>query len=108
MGKRKYLILSFALVILALANHLVGTAYCSKSTLFLARSYTVAESEKAEAKMKHEEFLRRGLIFGYLGLGLAVLSLIFWLGAEGYREGPWRVLFPLLLGFYLLLQFVMV
>ncbi|MHC4616518.1 MAG: hypothetical protein ACYTEQ_02060 [Planctomycetota bacterium] len=108
MDKRKYLILSFALVILALANHLVGTAYCIKSTHFLAMSATVAESEKSQAKMKHEEFLRKGLIFGYLGLGLAVLSFIFWIGAEGYREGPWRVLFPILLGFYLLLQFVMV
>ncbi|HUW17869.1 MAG TPA: hypothetical protein VMW16_01040 [Sedimentisphaerales bacterium] len=108
MAKRKYLILFLVLVICALGSDLVSKGCCAKSTYFLARSATVAESEKAQAKMKHEELLRKGLIFGYLGLGLAVLSFIFWVGAEGYREAPWRVLLPLLLGFYLLLQFVMV
>ena len=108
MGKRKYFILSLLLVICALCSDFASKGQFSKSTILLGRSFTMSEADKIQAKIESDKLSHKGSIFHYLGIGLAVLSFLFWIASEVRREPTWRLILPVLLGLYLLVQFIMV
>jgi len=109
MGKRKYFILSLLLVVCALCSDSASKAYFSKSNVLLAKSLlSISQADKEQAKIQRDEFTRKGHIFGYIGIVLASLSFAFWIASEVRHEPTWRLILPVLLCLYLLLQFVMV
>jgi len=108
MGKRKCFIISLLLVIGALASNSVSERYLSKSTMLLARSLTIPEPDKTETKVQSDKFSHKSSIFYYSGLGLAILSLALWIVSEVRREPAWRLIIPILLCLYLVLQFIVV
>jgi len=108
MGKRKYFILSLLFVICALFCDFASKACFSKSSYFLAKSLTVPEADKAQAKVQHDIFFHRGHFFLYVGVGLAVLSFTFWIVSEVRHEPTWRLILPALLIMYVLVHITMV
>jgi len=108
MGKRKYFIISLLLVICALCSDFASKACFSKSTFLLAKSSSTPETNKTQAKIESDKFLHRGTIFHRVGVGLAILSFLFWIVSEARRESIWRLIPLGLLIFYLFLQFMMV
>ncbi|MHC4707192.1 MAG: hypothetical protein ACYS8I_08915, partial [Planctomycetota bacterium] len=81
MGKQLCFILSLLLVIGALASHSASQAYLSESTMLHAKSLTVEEPSKTEAKTKSDGFSHKGSILYYLGLGLATSGLVLWIAS---------------------------
>jgi hypothetical protein len=52
----------------------------------------ISETDKAQAKAKTDEFSRKGTIFWYLGMSLAVLGLLSWIVSEFRNEPAWRLI----------------
>lgn len=76
--------------------------------MLLAESLTMPEADKAQAKVQHDKFFRKGHIFLYVGAGLAVLSFAFWIASEVRHEPTWRLILPTLLIMYVLVYLTMV
>jgi cytochrome b subunit of formate dehydrogenase len=110
MGKRKYFTLSLFLVICALCSDFVSKGCFSKSACLSAKSVgvNISETDKAQAKGKSNEFSRKGTIFWYLGMSLAVLGLLSWIVSEFRNEPAWRLIPIGLFALYAFLQLMLV
>ena len=110
MGERQYFILSLFLVICALCSDFVSKGCFSKSANLFAKSVRVniSETDKAQAKVKSDEFSRKGTIFWYLGMSLVVLSLLSWIVSKFRNEPAWRLIPLGLFVFYSFLQLMLV
>ncbi|MHC4149909.1 MAG: hypothetical protein ACYS18_12200 [Planctomycetota bacterium] len=110
MGKRKYFILSLLLLICALCSDFVSKRCFSKSANLFAKSVRVniSDTDKTEAKVKSDEFSRKGTIFWYLGMSLAVLGLLSWIVSEFRNEPAWRLIPIGLFVLYAFLQLMLV
>lgn len=110
MGKRKYFILSLLLIICALCSDFVSKGCFSKSANLFAKSVSVntSETHKARAKARSDEFSRKGTIFWYLGMSLAVLGLLSCIVSKFRNEPAWRLIPLGLFVFYSFLQVMLV
>ncbi len=108
MYKRKYFILSLLLVICALFSEAASEAYYSKSTYQLARSLTMSEAARINAKIESDESLSKGTIFQNVGFAFAALSFLSLIISKIRHEPAVHLILLLLLCLYALLLLVMV
>jgi hypothetical protein len=108
MRKRKCFIISLLLIISAICFDYVAKGYFSRTVVVLAKSFSISQADKAQARAENSELLRKGHIFQYFGVAFAILGFLFWLVSEFRREPVWRTIPFVLLVFCFLLQLIMV
>lgn len=108
MGKRKCFIVSLLFVICAIFCDFASKTCFSRSALLLAKSLTLPEADRAQARIQHDKVSHKGHIFLYVGVGLAILSFVFWIASEVRHEPVWRLILPTLLIMYVLVYLMMV
>jgi hypothetical protein len=108
MRKRKWFIISLLLAISAICFDSIAKGYSSRSVVVLAKSFSVSQADKAQARAENSELLHKGHIFQYFGVAFAILGFLFWLVSEFRREPVWRMIPFVLLVFYFLLQLIIV
>ena len=103
--------MSLILAVCALCSESISKSYFSRSIQNLAEQLTVgekiSEADKTESNVKRQEFIHKGEIFRFFGMGLAALSLLLWI-ASGYQRNAlvWRYIPFIILVLYLFLWFM--
>jgi hypothetical protein len=99
---------SLALAIVAVGLHLTALGQFSRGAQTIARAVTLSESERVAARQEASRCSGRGAVIGYTGLAFALASIGFVIASARRHEPAWRSLTFALLGFYVILQFVLV
>ena len=105
---RRFFFISLALAIAVLGVHLTALGQFGRGAQAVARAVTGSESERAAARQEANHSFQRGVVFRYAGAGFALASVGFLLALARRQEPAPRPLVCVLLGVYVVLQFVWV
>jgi hypothetical protein len=110
MGKRKYFLISIALILCAICADFIALHLASRATYVTAKSMTnktASEVDRTAARTKSAKLGQIGKVLWLISVGLAALCAAAWYMAVRHREPAWHLLLPGLFVSWCLLQFVM-
>ena len=108
MSIRKYFFMSLALAILAVGLQGAALRQFSRSSQTIARGVGLPVQERTALRIEADRYVSRGGVVGYIGLAFALASIGFVIVSARRHAPAWRSLTFALLGFYVILQFVLV
>jgi hypothetical protein len=108
MSIRRFFFMSLALAVLAVGLHLAALGQFGRGSQTIARAVTLSESERTAARLEAGRYTSRGGVILYVGYAVALSSIGFLIASARKHEPAWRLLTIALLGFYVMLQFVLV